>query len=119
MLPLRSSDGSWIVCFRSPLAPQTLLAQQLALLPGPWRDGVRLLARSLPLADQCSTQAWKRAGVWGYTRVEAEERLVKHLMSSGLHAFSKEEAEAVAMVAEYGDGEWGEEPPQKAAQRAA
>eukprot|EP00969_Alexandrium_andersonii_P343394 15178314-Alexandrium_andersonii.AAC.1 len=66
-----------------------------------------------PFVDQCPTQAWKRAGLWGFPRVEAEERLAKHLASSGLHAFAKEEAESVASVAEYEHGEWEEEPPQK------
>ena len=67
--------------------------------------------KECPFADQCSPQAWKRAAVWGYTRGEAEERLVKHLMSSGLHGFAKEDAESVAGVADFEDGDWEEDTP--------
>ena len=39
--------------------------------------------------------------------------MAKHLMSSGLHGFAKEDAESVAGVAEFEDGDWEEDTPAK------
>ena len=46
-----------------------------------------------PLAETCSPGAWKRAGVWGWDEQEAREKLRHHLVMSGLHQCSEEDAD--------------------------
>ena len=46
-----------------------------------------------PLAETCSPGAWKRAGVWGWDEQEAREKLRHHLVMSGLHQCSEDDAD--------------------------
>lgn len=57
--------------------------------------------RECPCSDRCSTQAWKRAAVWGYSQEEAREKLIKHLIRSGVHLLPKPDAALMANLAEY------------------
>ena len=54
-----------------------------------------------PLETDCSEQAWKRAQCWSrYSETHVRDKLKKHLMTSGKHGLSKEEANVFAETAE-------------------
>ena len=40
----------------------------------------------------CSTDSWKRKGVWGWTDEECRERLLAHLVESGFHKMNANDA---------------------------
>ena len=51
-----------------------------------------------PYAEVCSSQSWKKAGVWGESEQEARNAVVQHLVNSGHHKLSKADAEAMAVI---------------------
>lgn len=66
-----------------------------------------------PLKEACSQGAWKKASCWGWTSDEARTQLVRHLMKSGNHQLSKEDAEGIADDTEVVCKPWEEPPPSK------
>lgn len=73
--------------------------------------------KECPYSAECSAAAWKKAGAWGWTEDEARENLKLHLVHSGKHNLSVEEAEAAVEVVELEVGEHLE--PQRKKQRLA
>jgi len=62
-----------------------------------------------PQKDKCSDQAWKRANIWGWTKEEVHDELVRHLVQSSRHNMEKEEAEALVETVECDTANWDEE----------
>ena len=70
--------------------------------------------KECPLASDCSSQSWKKAGCWGKSPEEAKRRCAFHLEKSSLHKLTAEDAVAIADLAEldsYEDEEMPEEEP--------
>jgi hypothetical protein len=64
-------------------------------------------------SPECTTEAFKRAQVWGWTRDEAKQRLITHLMRSGHHMLPKEDAEVIAADVELEEDEYKTKPQEQ------
>ena len=53
-----------------------------------------------PCAEECTQAAWKRASVWGWTHEKAKAQLVLHLVNSGHHEMTEEDAANLAEMVE-------------------
>ena len=66
--------------------------------------------------SNCSSQLWKKARVWGWDEEEARLYLIQHLVHSGHHQFTPENAKKVADATQM-EFFQGEEPPLKQPRR--
>lgn len=68
--------------------------------------------RTCPVQDGCSSQCWKRAGVWSWDVEDCKSRLVSHLVNSSYHGFDLADAMIYAEDVQIETGT-NSEPPQK------
>jgi len=67
--------------------------------------------KECPLPEDCSAQAFKRAGIWDHTDADCRTRLVNHLMNSSKHNLDRQYAMELAEVAEVLQCEMDDDEP--------
>ena len=74
-----------------------------------------------PLANECSQANFPNYKFWGFTHAEVKERVVQHLLGSGLHkerGREREYYEKLVQGCKVVEKDWPEEPARKAPRHA-
>lgn len=74
--------------------------------------------KECPIPEDCSAQAFKRAGIWDHTDADCRIRLVNHLMNSSKHNLDRQEAMELAEMAEVLQCDMEDDVPQARAKKA-
>jgi len=99
-------------CSKSALACQAI-APSFGCSPPSAGMAKYFFATTCPAAEDCSSQAWKRSQCWGQSAEECKSQVIRHLMTSGLHNMSRDDAESLAEITPIDEGAYEELPAKR------